>query len=204
MISFCIDDVFMAGKLYSSEKTKEKINLNFNIQESGKGKKFIGVYYGLGRYAKGSYVKMTMEKDVKKLVKGFNNHTGSNIKVQKTPGATGTAVSKSDLEEPQDIDNYRSFVVHLMWYTTNVGPDVANASREFSVNMSHTGTEHWNALGSLIGYLKGKETKIIVVRKPKVIKAVMFCDSNYATDKETINSVIGIFDTLGGKLLTCS
>ena len=46
-----------------------------------------------------------------------------------------------------------------MWYTTNVGPAVANAARELAVQMSHPGPEHWKALGNLIGYLKGKETK---------------------------------------------
>ena len=55
----------------------------------------------------------------------------------------------------------------------------------------------------LIGYLKGKETKVIFNRNPKVIKTVMFFDSNYATDKETIKSFIGLVATLGGTLLTC-
>ena len=145
-----------------------------------------------------------MEKDVKKLVKVFQNHNGSNIKIKKTPGATGTAPSKSNLEEPQNTDDYRSLVGQLMWYITRVVPDVENSSRQLAVHMSHTGTEHWNALGSLIVYLKGKQKKGIFIRRPKGLKAVMFCDSNYATDRETINSVIGIVATLGGKLVTCS
>ena len=36
-------------------------------------KKFLGVYYEWGRDAKGLQAKMTMEKDVKKLVKGCKN-----------------------------------------------------------------------------------------------------------------------------------
>ena len=43
-----------------------------------------------------------------------------------------------------------------MWYTTKVGPDVKNAARELAVHMSHPETEHWKALGRLIGYIKGK------------------------------------------------
>ena len=91
-----------------------------------------------------------------------------------------------------------------MWYTTKVGPDVANAERELAVHMSHHRPKHWKVLGRLIGYKKGKETKGIINKNPKVLEGVIFCDSNYATDKETRKSVSDLVDTLGGKLLTCS
>ena len=78
---------------------------------------------------KSTYAKMTMEKDVKKLVEGNENYTGSDLRVQKTPGAPDMTLNKSDLEEPDNINKYRSFVGQLMWYTTKVGPDVVNAER---------------------------------------------------------------------------
>ena len=53
----------------------------------------------------------------------------------------------------------------------------------------------------MIGYIKGKETKGIIFRNPKVLKAVMFYDSNYATYKDTRKSVSGLVTTLGGTLL---
>ena len=71
------------------------------------------------------------------------------------------------------------------------------------VNIIHPGPERWKALGRLIGYLKGKETNGIFNRNPKVVKAVMFCYYNYATDNETRKSFIGLVATLGGTLLTC-
>ena len=91
----------------------------------------------------------------------------------------------------------------LMWYKTKVVPSVLNDARELVVHISHPGLEHWKSLGRLIGYLKGKDKKGIFNRNPKVIKTVMFCDFNYATDKETRKSVIGLVSTLGGTLLTC-
>ena len=63
-----------------------------------------------------------------------------------------------------------------MWYTTKVGPDVENAARELAVHTSHPGPEHWKALVPLIGYLKGEDTKGIIIRNPNVIKVVMSCD----------------------------
>ena len=64
-------------------------------------------------------------------------------------------LSKSDLEDPDNINEYKSFVGQFMRYTTKVGPHVKNAVRELVVHMSHPGTEHCKALGRLIAYLKG-------------------------------------------------
>ena len=55
----------------------------------------------------------------------------------------------------------------------------------------------------MIGYLKVKKTKVVIVRNPKVLKTVMFCDSNYDTNKEKINSVRILGATLGVTILTC-
>ena len=51
-----------------------------------------------------------------------------------------------------------------------------NAVRDLGVHMNHPGMTHWKALGRLIGYPKGKDTKFIILRKPKVLKAIIFCD----------------------------
>ena len=91
-----------------------------------------------------------------------------------------------------------------MCYTTNVVYYMANASMELSVHMIYPGPEHWKALVLFIGYLKGKDTKGITIRNTKVLKAVMFCDSSYATDKDVRKTVSDLVTTLGGTLLTCS
>ena len=83
-----------------------------------------------------------MDKAIKNLVEGYKKYTNSDVKVHKTSGAPGTTLNKSELEEPYNIDNYRSFVGQLMWYTTKVGTDVANESREFAVHMNHPDPEH--------------------------------------------------------------
>ena len=69
--------------------------------------------------------------------------------------------------------------------------------------MSLPGPEIWKEFGRLNSYIKGKQTKEIVIRKTKIMKNVMFCGYNYATDKDTRNSVIGLVATLGGTLVMC-
>ena len=63
---------------------------------------------------------MTTEKDMKKLVEGYESYTGSDLRVQKTAGSPGMNLSKNDLEEPDNINNYRLFVGQLIWYTNKV------------------------------------------------------------------------------------
>ena len=89
-----------------------------------------------------------------------------------------------------------------MWYTIKVGSGVANVARGLAVHMSHPGTEHWKALGLLIGCLKVKGTKGIIIRKSKVLKSVMFCDSDYGICNETRNWVSGLVATILGTLRT--
>ena len=60
-----------------------------------------------------------------------------------------------------------------MWYTTKVIPDVENSERYSAVNTSCPGPEHWKALVCLIGYLKAKNTKGIIIINPIVFKYVM-------------------------------
>ena len=53
-------------------------------------KKFLGVFYEWGCDAKGPYEKITMEKDVNKLVEVYEKYNGSEVKVQKILGAPST------------------------------------------------------------------------------------------------------------------
>ena len=97
-MSLHMDDVFMASKPEKLKNTNENIKDNLNISQSGKGRKFLGVSYEWGCDAKGTYTKMTMEKDVKNLIQVYGRYTGSELNVQKTPGYPEMTLSKIDLE----------------------------------------------------------------------------------------------------------
>ena len=67
-MSVHLEDTFLAARTEILKLIKENINEKFNISESGEVKNFLGVYYKWVYDAKVTYVKMAMEKDVKKLV----------------------------------------------------------------------------------------------------------------------------------------
>lgn len=71
VVSFHEYNLFIEGRMETLENIKYMIKLKFNIQESRKTKDFLGVYYKWGHDTKGSYEKMTIDKDANKLVYGY-------------------------------------------------------------------------------------------------------------------------------------
>ena len=61
-------------------------------------KNFLGVYYEWFQDAKGTYEKMTVDKDEKNIVEFYDKYAGSDFKVQRTPGDPDMNLIKSDLE----------------------------------------------------------------------------------------------------------
>ena len=72
------------------------------------------------------------------------------------------------------------------------------------MHMIHPEPKQRNALVCLVGYLRVEKKKCIIVRNPKFLKMVMFCDTNYATSKETRNSVRGLVAAIGETQMMCS
>ena len=110
---------------------------------------------------------------------------------------------KPDKSDPMMLTEYRSLVGKLLYYTTKIGPEMANAVRDLSSHMSNPGAEHWKALERCIGYLThlDKEMQGLIFRRPKKIQSISFADrSDYAKCEETRRSISGMINTLGGML----
>ena len=80
-MSVHVHDVFMTARPEKLENIKAIINMKFNIQESVKLKKFLGLYYEWGHKAKGEYAKITMQEYVKELGDMYEKFIESVVKV---------------------------------------------------------------------------------------------------------------------------
>jgi len=76
-------------------------------------------------------------------------------------------------------------------------PDIAHAVGVVSRFMANPGKLHWDAVKSIMRYLKGTENKCLCYGKePLELKG--FCDSNMAGDVDTHKSTSGYVYTLAG------
>jgi hypothetical protein len=80
------------------------------------------------------------------------------------------------------LDEYRSLVGKIMYYTTKLAPELSNAARELASHLSIPGEEHWIELRKCVGYLRYGKNLSLISRKPSELRSISTCDSNYAQD----------------------
>jgi hypothetical protein len=97
-----------------------------------------------------------------------------------------------------ELDLYRSFVGQIMFYTTKLGPQLGNATSALSGFMGNPGEKHWNALGRLIGYMKGMKKKGLLYVEPESYRVAALADTDFGNCVETRRSVGCTIVTIGG------
>jgi hypothetical protein len=90
-----------------------------------------------------------------------------------------------------ELDAYRSIVGKIMYYATKIAPDISNAARELAGHLSNPGMEHWRALERNVGYLTSQGTQALYLRKPRKLRSISDCDSDYAKDENDRKSISG-------------
>jgi hypothetical protein len=113
-----------------------------------------------------------------------------------TPTLTRYFVERG-VEEPLEEGKqalFRSRVGSLLYLVKHSRPDIANCVRELSKVMDRAGYNHWKALLRAIRYCEVTKDHVIHIfntEKQKRVTLEVFCDSDYAMDKETRRIVTG-------------
>ena len=86
----------------------------------------------------------------------------------------------------------------LMNYTR---PDIAYVVSRLSRYTHNPSSEHWNALHRLLRYLRGTMDWCLCFNKfLAILKS--FCDANWVTDNDEVNSTNGYVFTLGAGVIS--
>ena len=141
-------------------------------------KKHLGVDYEWGVLPNGKlFCKATMDKKVNTLVEAYEKYIGKEVKIYETPGKPHKYLSKSEDDEPVDIDQYRSFVGQLMFFTTKLYPKSGTSTRALSEFMSNPNETHCKSIGSC-GW-------IFEYVQPESFRVLSLADSDYGKCPET-------------------
>ena len=144
-----------------------------------------------------------MKKKVAAIIDKLERFLGRDVKVL-SPGKPNEYLRKSNDEDPVNLDEYRSLVGQIMFFTTKLCPKTGNACRALSGFMSNPDEIHWKAFERTVGYLKGMKLPGITYWEPEDMKLIVVSDTDFANCLETRRSVGCHFVTLGGCLVSYS
>ena len=180
-----VDDCLLGGYPKELDIFMSDIEKQFNIVKELEVKKHLGINYDFKRDENNDiYALCTMKDKVDDIVKSYEEFIGENVKTYASPGAPNSVLNKNE-GETHHIDKYRSLVGTIMFFATKVGPKICNQVRDLARHMANPGIEHWTALGRLVGFMKGMESKGMRLSKPVDLRTVSLVDSDFAKDPVT-------------------
>jgi len=80
------------------------------------------------------------------------------VMIRPTPGKPGQYLQKND-EDALNIDEYRSLVGQITFFTTKLCPKTGKACCALSGFMSNPYEVHWKALERTVGFIKGMKLR---------------------------------------------
>ena len=200
MVICHVDDCCIMGKQKYVDEIKMKLKQEFGTVEDGKLRKLLGVRYEWKRDNDDEpYIIMTMNDKANEIVKTYEKYTGKTPKNQSSPGTPGQTLSKNQGETIM-LKEYRSLVGQSMFYSTKIAPECAFANGQLARHMQNPGEEHWKAMERFVRYIKGKEDHKLIMKKPKELRTISYCDSSYGDCKDTRRSTMGEVHTIGGSI----
>jgi hypothetical protein len=201
---FHVDDALVAGtNLELVREAKAAVAKHFSISDLGEAKYFLGIEilrYSQGYYlSQAAYCRNLLEK-----------HGFSDMKPKRTPFAQHIALVKDGTAlEPAEHSVYRSIVGGLLYLSVNTRPDISYAVGSLARYMSAPTEEHMTAVKHVMRYLVGTQTFSLFFPIPTGGNAVpppsprartrafydlqVYCDADFANNKDTRKSVTGVF-----------
>jgi hypothetical protein len=207
IVSTHVDDSAVGGRKTRVQKFLSDFEQHLKIERLGPMKKHLGVWWKLLRDEKRElYLEGSMDAMAGEIINSFKECKGYAAKNADTPAFPGTALKKATEEdEIIMLDEYRSLVGKLLYFVTKLQPQMSNAVRELSSHMSKPTKAHWKAAERCVGYLtKNRKDAKIILRKPKELRSVSWCDSDHAKNEDNRKSISGRVSTLGGMITSWS
>ena len=179
----------------------------FDIKDLGELNEIIGlsVRYDL----KAGEAHISQPALIQKIIKACNldSSTGDTKHVPMQPGLKlwGPPPSESKrtpLQQKEFESRYRSILGMVLYLAMGSRPDIAFAVSFLARFASNPDKRHWNAMKSLVKYLKGTPTHgILFTKQDNEISFDAFCDADWATDESDRKSVSGyMIRAMGGPL----
>lgn len=201
VIGVYVDDLIICGlKIQHVEEIKSKLSSYFPIKDL----KEIGTIIGwkISRDRENRVLQISQTHYIMDKIRSFGLE---DAKPYTSPLEGYKGVLPADEDEPLSDESAYSNAVGSLGYAANgTRPDVSFATSQLASHNSAPVQRHWNSICRVLRYLKGTKDYCIKYNYGPLAssispdkKAVLFSDSDYASDVTTRRSVSGYILMLG-------
>lgn len=202
VVGVYVDDLVVCGKILNQVISfKENLSSFFPIKDLGELKTIIG--WRIVRDRKNRTLKISQSHYLRDKVQsyGLNDARTHNSPLN---GYDGILPAKDD-EQLADESAYASAIGSLGYAANSTRPDISFATSQLGSFNSSPVIRHWNTVCRVLRYIKGSENFCIKYCFGPISqtldqehKAVMYSDSDFASDVTTRRSVSGYILMIGG------
>jgi hypothetical protein len=89
------------------------------------------------------------------------------------------------------LDDHRSTVGKILYYTTKMAPDIRNAARELTTQLSNPNEEQWKALERCVRVICYSEHEGLILRGPRELTSISDTELDYAKDENGRKRIFG-------------
>lgn len=197
-----VDDLIICGKLIDQVvEIKRKLSCFFPIKDLGEIETIIG--WKISRERESRTLKISQVQYITEKVKSFGLE---DAKSYNSPlnGYDGILPGREE-EAFADESAYASAIGSLGYASNSTRPDISFATSQLSSFNSSPTIRHWNSVCRVLRYLKGSANYSITYSfgsnsnvTGQETKAVLYSDSDFASDVISRRSVSGYLLMIGG------
>ncbi|MGQ3285810.1 reverse transcriptase domain-containing protein, partial [Bosea sp. (in: a-proteobacteria)] len=190
-----VDDCILASADEAAvQEVKQQLQQAFDVHDLGQAADFLGMRIAFDRAA--GILRLTQQQYIEQLLQRFGL---AECNPRQLPLSPGTQLLKQgeQLSEQHTL-RYRELVGGLLWLSTCTRPDIAFAVGQLTRYMQAPTREHEQAAQGVLRYLRGTAGQGLVFRGSCSGELVGFCDSDYASCKQSRRSTTGYVFILSG------
>lgn len=190
VVSIYVDDLLVTGEK-ESEIVKLKVGLMKQFEMTDLGR--MSYFLGMEIQQKEGEIFICQRKYIREVLKRFEM---GECKTVTTPVNQKEKLSKSNVQDSEHENEYRSLVGCLM-YLTATRPDIQYAVSILSRFLHCAAKEHLTAAKRVLRYLKGTQSYGVKFKAVPEMKLVGFVDSDWGGSVEDMKSTTGFCFSLG-------
>ncbi|KAJ9525482.1 hypothetical protein QJQ45_003113 [Haematococcus lacustris] len=190
-----VDDCILASADEAAvQEVKQQLQQAFDVHDLGQAADFLGMRIAFDRAA--GILRLTQQQYIEQLLQRFGLAECNPRQLPLSPGTQ--LVKEGEQLSEQHTLRYRELVGGLLWLSTCTRPDIAFAVGQLTRYMQAPTREHEQAAQGVLRYLRGTAGQGLVFRGSCSGELVGFCDSDYASCKQSRRNTTGYVFILSG------